>query len=1019
MQSKLRILGLVLASCSALYLSACEGAAGIPGEPGAAGATGVAGADGAAGDDGADGADGEDGTDGAKGNTGATGPGGTNGKDCTVQSNGGGSYTIRCSDGTSATVSNGSNGSTIDGLLITDNHGEDYLLSTGEYALATNPKYYVQTTIMGAWVTAGSITTVFKVMKGATPVTTMTSVGAGIAKLEPAPAGEASNRWVNYIYGNPATANAPTSSITCITRPTLCAGTEEWNGPPWNTPKTAYAVVASRNTLASTTGALTAGKFKHLGGGVYVGQFSKVLTFPNAATVDGQVVTYDPALTHRVTITSGGHSGPTGTATYDFVPAGGALPATRNIVDTAVCYECHNKNEFHGHGGDRLTVQNCVTCHNNPGLGANVNVDIQARETMDMKVMLHKFHAGAERATAKGANGTVWDNDSTGYDNNAYVFWGNSFARHDTTKQDFPAGIETCGKCHQQPAGVPALADLDNWKTKLGRDACGSCHDDINWTTGANHGPGDVGGPQATDTSCATCHTKTAWGGPGVAPNVVLAHDWTTKDPRNLEEFTAAITVSTPGNGQYFVNGEKPVVWIQLRDAITDLVIDHTTFVETGTAQGCLAPPAACPARDGLISTSSFFVHGPRAERQPVLTSAARAWVLSGTTGPWNLSAANATLALKVDNGQNAVYYDATGGDKIASGTISVAVPATGTFANKATATADEVVTWLNGNTGFSLRAVAWKCAGNDCGVGNDGKVAIRSRNLGKVHAIQLTTSVGATQIFAGDLAAHLPGAWAPTANKGSSTAGGSTVSNVLAQRTTAANEDPKVTRTAGWIRYELDAVNDLVPGTYVASFEISDRGRKSATDYATPTVGKVTFQVKQTAVERPVADSCNSCHQGPDSPAGHYQGLVVDPSRHNKQLTTSAVDQCGACHDYLPQALTGVAFGGAKPIAKRVHAVHRGADLMYPLITVDYSNGDPMTGRNWAIHFPQDILNCQACHNDTTSSGTWATKPNRLACMGCHDKDAATAHIKGMTYDPTPADAWSGDEEEACAVCH
>ena len=39
--------------------------------------------------------------------------------------------------------------------------------------------------------------------------------------------------------------------------------------------------------------------------------------------------------------------------------------------------------------------------------------------------------------------------------------------------------------------------------------------------------------------------------------------------------------------------------------------------------------------------------------------------------------------------------------------------------------------------------------------------------------------------------------------------------------------------------------------------------------------------------------------------------------------------------------------------------------------------------------------------------------------CSGCHDSDAARAHMKIETYDPTPNDPWSGDEQEACQACH
>jgi len=141
-----------------------------------------------------------------------------------------------------------------------------------------------------------------------------------------------------------------------------------------------------------------------------------------------------------------------------------------------------------------------------------------------------------------------------------------------------------------------------------------------------------------------------------------------------------------------------------------------------------------------------------------------------------------------------------------------------------------------------------------------------------------------------------------------------------------------------------------------------------------------------------------------------------LDYPRHNKLFKNDAVDQCGACHDYQPQVATGQ-WSGALQISKRVHAVHNGANLSYPNDTVGYV--DPVAGRNWDITFPQDIRNCQACHSDATSSGAWKTNPNRSACWGCHDTDAAQAHIRLMTFDPTPSDPWSGDEQESCSTCH
>jgi len=245
---------------------------------------------------------------------------------------------------------------------------------------------------------------------------------------------------------------------------------------------------------------------------------------------------------------------------------------------------------------------------------------------------------------------------------------------------------------------------------------------------------------------------------------------------------------------------------------------------------------------------------------------------------------------------------------------------------------------------------------------------------------------------------------------------------------------DPKTDFTdPTTIKYTLDPVDDLAPGTYGINVEYADGGRHPTnnpsfiaegvneppfTDYRTPSVAVATFQVKQAAVEKPVADGCTACHW---SSAG--TGFVLDPPRHNKLFNEQAVDQCGGCHEYHsgqnPAAATQVdSFSGGHPLSKRVHAVHYGSALTYPTITVAHEETAAF-GRNWRITYPMNILNCESCHSKDGTSGTWKTNPNRIACMGCHDSDAATAHMDIQTHDPTPLAPWSGDETESCKACH
>ena len=436
--------------------------------------------------------------------------------------------------------------------------------------------------------------------------------------------------------------------------------------------------------------------------------------------------------------------------------------------------------------------------------------------------------------------------------------------------------------------------------------------------------------------------------------------------------------------GAYFVDGEAPLVTIVVTDPATGNPIDHTTIIEdTDGKEGCLE--TGCPTPDGMWSHAYLFVHGPRANRGPVLTTAARATVVSDGPGPFNLNASGADLTVTVDQGKDIWTSNV---DMLAA-TFTVDV-ADGTFVNVAQATGAEIVTWLNDNDDFAARAIAE--------LNGDGEVELRSRNVGGLFAILRGGGDVTEGVFDGDTDVAVVGGYYPR--------------NDLKQFTDPTSNDPKAAWTTGSITYQLDTVDDLQPGTYIASVEFAEAGRISGTNYRTPSVAKVTFDVNTTTEEPFVADSCNSCHQNADG-----EGYILDYARHYKMFDNGAVDQCGACHDYQDGNDGGGWFGG-KPLNQRVHAIHYGADLTYPIQTVWY-NRDPVAGRNWEINFPQDVLYCEACHSETGTSGSWMDSPSTLPCKGCHDGDAAQTHYRLMTYDPTPDSPYNGDEQESCEVCH
>jgi OmcA/MtrC family decaheme c-type cytochrome len=133
---------------------------------------------------------------------------------------------------------------------------------------------------------------------------------------------------------------------------------------------------------------------------------------------------------------------------------------TRDIVQTADCNTCHgptSETKLSFHGGGRTDVEYCVTCHNPPG-------------NTDMTLLVHKVHAGATLMDGfRGYSDVVFTKD-----------------------------LDDCSTCHTG-GGV----DEDNWKTAPNQVACGSCHDDVNFATGQNHGSGGV---QPDNQYCTGCH---------------------------------------------------------------------------------------------------------------------------------------------------------------------------------------------------------------------------------------------------------------------------------------------------------------------------------------------------------------------------------------------------------------------------------------------------------------------------------------------------------------------------------
>ena len=217
-------------------------------------------------------------------------------------------------------------------------------------------------------------------------------------------------------------------------------------------------------------------------------------------------LSYQPGQTHRLSIQQGNRDLPLANAVFDFVPAGGPVTGMREIVKTANCNECHDKITAHG---SRFEMKLCVTCHNP---GSWIKNDDDTNTTVDFKVMIHKIHRGEDLPSGSYAVGS-----------------------HDFSDIAFPQDIRNCTKCHD--GDDPDTPQGNNWQVFPSREACGSCHEDIDFDKDGSgtppHEPGGHKGGSGYDNSqCTICHRQD-----GLAGSVAESHTVPGKAERAFFKF--------------------------------------------------------------------------------------------------------------------------------------------------------------------------------------------------------------------------------------------------------------------------------------------------------------------------------------------------------------------------------------------------------------------------------------------------------------------------------------------------
>lgn len=208
-----------------------------------------------------------------------------------------------------------------------------------------------------------------------------------------------------------------------------------------------------------------------------------------------------------------------------------------------------------------------------------------------------------------------------------------------------------------------------------------------------------------------------------------------------------------------------------------------------------------------------------------------------------------------------------------------------------------------------------------------------------------------------------------------------------------------------------LDVIYDFVPAT---GQKAADEGGRNIT----------------------VTENCNTCHStlggipgdNPESSGAGFHGgsrndvhyCVVCHTDQRKYGRTEATYDAGTLKlSGNTYRVDGRAVGN---LPNLIHKAHLGGILAKE----GYNYADVKLDE---IHYPQDIRNCNKCHNGSTApqGDNWKTNPSRLACGACHDGiDFATGKgvtladaAKGLTSTSFGHAGGSASDDSQCAACH
>ncbi|MCX6621522.1 MAG: OmcA/MtrC family decaheme c-type cytochrome [Acidobacteria bacterium] len=183
--------------------------------------------------------------------------------------------------------------------------------------------------------------------------------------------------------------------------------------------------------------------------------------------------------------------------TIDFAVDSSPVRARRAGIAVDKCNACHTRLALHGE--NRLTINQCVLCHNPKETDAARRPAAEnPAETVDMAYMIHRIHGGEEVTAASGTR---------------YVVYGFGGSKNDFSEVGYPAPRQVCDMCHLAGTYNPPLPRTSSvvntpryYTNPTGPTAasCAGCHQSVD---AASH---FLANTTILGESCGACHSSSS-----------------------------------------------------------------------------------------------------------------------------------------------------------------------------------------------------------------------------------------------------------------------------------------------------------------------------------------------------------------------------------------------------------------------------------------------------------------------------------------------------------------------------